>query len=244
MRDIVAQFEEATPHRAIVSYGSTGKLYAQIRNGAPFALFLAADAERPERLEREGVAIADSRFTYAVGKLVLWSPDPNLIDPRGEVLRQKGVDRIALANPKSAPYGGAALEVLQRFNLWQSPEITFIQGDSISQTYQYISSGNVPLGFIALAQIALLPPGKSGSHWLIPEALYQPLRQQAVLLKRGEKSSAAQALYRWLQNSESRKVITRYGYGLTPSPSAPVHDRAASPAQPQQGDHDLRPEPF
>ncbi|MBF0219118.1 MAG: molybdate ABC transporter substrate-binding protein [Gammaproteobacteria bacterium] len=214
MQEIVTQFEQATGHKAMVSFGSTGKLYAQIQHGAPFGLFLAADAQHAERLEREGLVVADSRFTYAIGKLLLWSPDPDLIDAEGRVLSSDRVTRLAIANPKSAPYGTAAQQALTQLGLWDAMQGRLIQGDSISQTYQYVASGNVPLGLIALAQVALLPAASAGSQWLVPAALYAPLRQQVVLLKSAQKNSAAQALHQWLQGEAARTLILRYGYAL------------------------------
>lgn len=214
MQQIVGKFEQETGHQAIVSYGSTGKLYAQIKNGAPFGLFLAADSRRPQLLEEEGVTVPGSRFTYAQGKLVLWSPDANRVDEGGAVLKSEQVTRIAIANPKTAPYGTAAQEVLENMGLWDDLRGKVVQGDSISQAFQFVASRNVPLGFIAKAQIALLSEDEAGSQWAIPADLYSPLDQQAVLLKTGADNAAAKALHAYLQSEASRAVILRYGYGL------------------------------
>lgn len=214
MQEIVPQFEQASGHQVVVAYGSTGRLYAQIKHGAPFGLFLAADSRRPELLEEEGVAVAGSRFTYARGKLVLWSPRAGLVDDAGQVLNSDQLTRISMANPKTAPYGMGAQQVLENMGLWEDLRRKIVQGDSISQAFQFVASGNVPLGFIAKAQIALLPEHKAGSQWEIPPDRYDPLDQQAVLLEKGADNPAAQALHQYLQSQPAREVIERYGYGV------------------------------
>ncbi|RCX32046.1 molybdate ABC transporter substrate-binding protein [Thioalbus denitrificans] len=213
MKEIVTAFEAATGHKVLASYGSTGKLYAQIVNGAPFGLFLAADAARPKRLEEEGKAVPGSRFTYAVGRLVLWSPAPDRVDGEGTVLKSGEFSRLAIANPKTAPYGTAAMEVLEGLGLEAAVSDRLIRGDSITQTYQFVASGNAELGFVALSQVALLPEEKVGSRWLVPQSLYAPLQQQAVLLKEGAGNPAAVALAEYLKSPAARAVIEAYGYG-------------------------------
>lgn len=207
MKELAAGFTRATGHKAILSFGSTGKLYAQIINGAPFAVFLAADQERPKLLETEGRA--SGRFTYATGKLVLWSAKPDFVDPGGRVLVDGDFDRLAIANPRTAPYGVAALEVLDRLGLGTALTPRLVRGDSVSQTYQFVATGSAELGFVALAQVL---PNPGGSRWEPPVSLYTPIRQDAVLLKRGADQRAAQALMQYLKGTEARALIARSGY--------------------------------
>ena len=214
MQQIAAQFEKDTGHKAVLSFGATGKFYAQIVNGAPFELLLAADDETPAKLEKEGQGIAASRFTYAIGKLVLWSADPALIDARGEVLKTGNFKHLAIANPKTAPYGTAAVEALGRLGLLANLQGRFVQGENIAQTQQFIVTGNAELGFIALSQV--LKDGKitSGSAWTVPANLYEPIRQDAVLLAKGKDKPAAGALLAYLKGDKARAVIKSFGYEL------------------------------
>ena len=209
MKEIATTFEQSTGHKAVLSSGSTGKLYTQIVNGAPFAVFLAADRERPQRLEREG--LASGRFTYATGKLVLWSTKPGYVDESGTILRDGEFTRLAIANPQTAPYGAAAMEVLG--NLGESDDLAprLIHGDSIAQTHQFVATGNAELGFVALAQVVLNP---EGSRWLVPQNLYTPIRQDAVLLNSAAGQPAARALMEYLEGPGARAIIQRYGYGI------------------------------
>jgi molybdate transport system substrate-binding protein len=209
MKEIVAAFEAATGHSLLVSYGSTGKIYAQIVNGAPFEVFLAADQARPQRLVEEGRA--SGRFTYAVGRLVLWSADPELVDAEGAVLRRAEFRRLAIANPVTAPYGAATAQVLEGLNLMQSLESRLVRGDNIAQTYQFVVTRNAELGFVAQAQVALQP---MGSRWPVPLELYDPIRQDVVLLQKGRDNPAARALMDYLAGPEARAVIERFGYGV------------------------------
>lgn len=209
MKEIAAGFEQATGHTTRISFGSTGKLYAQIRNGAPFGVFLAADQARPRRLVEAGQA--SGRFTYAVGKLVLWSADPALIDGEGGVLARADFRRLAIANPKTAPYGAAALEVMKALAVDERVRPRLVRGDNIVQTYQFVATRNAELGFVARAQIALRP---GGSSWEVPQSLYTPIRQDAVLLERAASDPAALALIDYLEGSEARAIVERYGYGL------------------------------
>jgi molybdate transport system substrate-binding protein len=209
MKEIAAAFEAATGHELVVSYGSTGKIYAQIVNGAPFEVFLAADQARPQRLVEEGRA--SDRFTYAVGRLVLWSPDPDRVDARGAVLRSGDFRRLAIANPVTAPYGAAAVQVLERLGLMQALEPRLVRGDNIAQAYQFVATRNAELGFVAMAQVALEP---GGSRWPVPLDLYDPIRQDAVLLEKGRDNPAARALLDYLAGPEAHAVIERFGYGV------------------------------
>jgi molybdate transport system substrate-binding protein len=209
MKEIAAGFERATGHTAVLSFGSTGKLYAQIIHGAPFAVFLAADQERPKLLENTGKA--GRRFTYATGRLVLWSARPGFVDGAGKVLATSAFEHLAIANPKTAPYGAAAMEILD--NQGQSMKLSqrLVRGDSIGQTHQFVATGAAELGFVALAQVVLEP---KGSRWEVPQSLYTPIRQDAVLLDTGSDEPAALALIDYLKTPEARAVIERFGYGI------------------------------
>jgi molybdate transport system substrate-binding protein len=212
MRNIAAAFETDTGHKAILAFGSTGTFYAQIKNGAPFHMLLAADDKTPARLEKEGLAAAGTRFTYAVGKLVLWSAQPGVVDARGEVLSKGGFERIALANPKLAPYGAAAVETLSRLNLLERLQPRFVQGENIAQTYQFVATGNAPLGFVALSQVTVDGRIARGSAWVVPDNLHAPIRQDAVTLAGGKDSAAAVALAAYLKGEKARAIIRSYGY--------------------------------
>ncbi len=214
MEAIAAAFERETGHKALLSFGATGKFYAQIKNGAPFELLLAADATTPAKLEQEGAAVAGTRFTYAVGKLVLWSAQPGFIDAQGEVLRKGNFKHLALANPKTAPYGAAAIEVLSQLKLLDALAPKFVQGENITQTYQFVASGNAQLGFVALSQV--LEGGKvaEGSAWVVAQHLYQPLRQDAVVLTAGKGKLATLALMVFLKSKKAQEEILSYGYTL------------------------------
>ncbi|WP_413437079.1 molybdate ABC transporter substrate-binding protein [Sulfuriferula sp. GW1] len=215
MQKIAADFEKDTGHKALLSFGATGSFYVQIRNGAPFDILLAADAETPSRLEKEGLGVSGSRFTYAIGKLVLWSAKPGFVDGKGDVLNKGDFRHVAIANPKLAPYGAAAMEALTRLGLLTALQPKFVQGESIAQTYQFIATGNAELGFVALSQV-LNKEGKlvSGSAWVVPASLYMPIRQDAVILTHGKDKAAAAALMKYLKGDKARAVIKAYGYGF------------------------------
>jgi len=214
MARIAERFTAATGHQVKLSVGSTGRLYSQIVAGAPFELLLAADAERPARLVAEARARAENRFTYAVGQLGLWSPQPGLVDEAGAVLGSDRFRRLAIANPKLAPYGAAAMAVLQSRALVQTLEPRLVMGDSIAQAYQFVFTGNAELGFVALSQVAVPGQPVRGSLWRVPRALYPEIRQDAVLLTAGEANPAARQLLRFLQEPEARAVIQAFGYAL------------------------------
>jgi molybdate transport system substrate-binding protein len=214
MQKIAADFEKATGHKAQLAFGGTGKFYAQIRNGAPFELLLAADNETPSRLEREGYAVSGGRFTYAIGQLALWSARPGYVDNKGEVLKKGAFKHLAIANPKLAPYGAAAVESLGKLGLLGSVESKFVQGENIAQTFQFVSTGNAELGFVALSQIYEDSKLKSGSAWIVPSSLHAPIRQEAVILVRGKDNPAAAALLKFLKTDSARAVIKSYGYAL------------------------------
>lgn len=214
MRLIAAAFERDTGHKALLAVGATGAFYAQVRNGAPFDVLLAADEATPARLEADGAAVPGSRFTYAIGRLVLWSAQPGLVDDRGEVLRSPAANRLALADPKLAPYGAAAMQALQRLGLADAWRGRIVQGENIAQAHQIVASGQVALGFVAASQVRGPAGAAPGSAWAVPQALYDPIRQDAVLLARGRDNPAAVALMRWLRGDEARRVIADHGYGF------------------------------
>ena len=209
MLDIVARFEMKSGHKVTLIFGSTGKHYAQIRNGAPFDAFFAADRRRPELLENEGVAVLGSRFTYAVGQLVLWSPQAGYVDADGRVLGEKDFRHLAIANPQLAPYGRAAQEVLQAIGLWDALSGRVVRGENISQTFQFVISGNAELGFVAYSQVKHFAPSAEGSWWDVPQSLYEPVEQQALLLKDNE---VARAFLAFVQSDEAREIIRGNGY--------------------------------
>lgn len=212
MAKISAAFTRDTGHRAIVALGSTGKFYAQVRNGAPFEVLLAADAETPAKLEAEGLAVPDSRFTYAIGRLVLWSPSESVVDPRGDVLRQAARPRLAVADPRVAPYGKAALEALQNLGLLETWQPHLVTGDSVGQAFQFVASGNAALGFVALSQVAEDGRIARGSGWIVPARLHAPIRQDAVLLKAGAGNPAATAFLVYLRGNAARGILRSAGY--------------------------------
>jgi molybdate transport system substrate-binding protein len=214
MEKIAADFATATGHEAVLSFGATGKFYAQIKNGAPFAVLLAADATTPAKLEREGAAVPGTRLTYAIGKLVLWSAQPGLVDAKGDVLKGKAFEHLAIANPETAPYGTAAIQVLTKLNLLEALKPKFVQGESITQAYQFVASENAELGFVALSQVIKGGAVSSGSAWVVPAELHEPLRQEAILLAAGKSNPAAAALLDYLKGDKARAVILSYGYVL------------------------------
>jgi molybdate transport system substrate-binding protein len=212
LNQIGEAFTAATGHTLKVSAGSTGKLYTQIQAGAPFEVFIAADEATPKKLVAEGLAVAGSEFTYAVGALVLWSAQPGYVDDQGAVLTAGKFAHLAIANPKVAPYGAAAMDVLQARGLTDALQPKLVTGESIAQAYQFVATGNAELGFVALSQVAA--PGKpmAGSYWRVPASLYSPIRQDAVLLKTGDKNPAAAALLKFLQSDSALKIIESWGY--------------------------------
>lgn len=214
MQKIAEAFEKERGHKLVLSYGSTGKFYAQIKNGAPFEVLFAADDETPARLEQEGQSVAGTRFTYAIGKLVLWSKQPGLVDEQGEVLRTGAFERIALADPKLAPYGAAAMQTLSKLGLADALGSKFVQGENIGQAYQFVATQNAPLGFVALSQVFAEGRLTEGSAWMVPETLYEPIRQDAIILARGKDNPAAPELMRYLRGDAAKAIIRSYGYGL------------------------------
>ena len=214
MQKIAAEFTRDTGHKAQLAFGATGKFYAQITNGAPFEVFLSADDETPARLEQEGHAVAGSRYTYAIGRLVLWSAQAGKVDGQGEILKGGAIRRLALANPKTAPYGAAAVETMQKLGVLAQLQPTFVQAENIAQTYQFVGTGNAELGFVALSQVWQDGKLSSGSGWIVPANLHQPIRQDAQLLAKGSGKPAAAALLDYLRGDKARRIIKAYGYDL------------------------------
>jgi molybdate transport system substrate-binding protein len=212
MQRIAAAFERDTGHRALLSAGASGSLYAQIVNGAPFEVFLSADAETPARLEAQGAAVAGSRFPYATGRLVLWSARSGAVDADGAVLRAGVFRHLAVANPRTAPYGAAALQVLGAMGLLDAVRPKIVQGENVAQVQQFVASGNAELGFVALSQVWHDGTLTQGSAWIVPASLHAPLRQDAALLLPGRDRPAAQALLRYLRSDAARAVIRSFGY--------------------------------
>ncbi len=214
MREIAAAFERDTGHKAVLSLGATGTFYTQIRNGAPFEVLLAADDRTPAKLASEGLALAHTRFSYATGRLVLWSAQPGLVDANGAVLRSSGIERLAIADPKLAPYGQAAIDVLTRLGLLAALQPRLVQGKSIAQAHQFAASGNATLGFVALSQVQRDGLIRQGSAWIVPADLHAPLRQDAILLLPGKDKAAASALLAYLRSDTARRIAAGYGYGF------------------------------
>ncbi|WP_116132720.1 molybdate ABC transporter substrate-binding protein [Tropicimonas sp. IMCC34043] len=210
-KDIGTAFTAATGHTVSYSFGSTGQLYTQITQDAPFEVFLAADQARPEKAEAEGFAVPDTRFTYATGKLLLWSADPETIDGTPDILSSPDLTHVSYANPQTAPYGAAAVETMQALGLYDALKPRLVEGKSISQAQQFVATGNAEVGFVALSQVIA---DDSGSSWLVPDDLYSPIRQDAVLLVKGGNNEAAKAYLAFLQGAEALSIIEGYGYGV------------------------------
>lgn len=208
-RDLAARFERETGHKVVLSFGSSGQFYTQIANGAPYDVFLSADDERPALAERNGLSVAGSRFTYATGRLVLWSRTPGLVSNSPAVLSRADLRKVAIADPDTAPYGAAAVQTLRRLKLYDLVRPKLAQGHSITQAYQFVQTGNAEVGFVALSQVV---GDKAGSRWLVPAGHHDPIIQQAVLLRRAAGNDAAKAFLAHLRTPKSRAVIRRYGY--------------------------------
>lgn len=209
-QEIAAAFKASTGHEAVLSFGATGQFYAQITQGAPFQVLLSADDARPKKLVDDGLAVPDSRFTYAIGKLVLWSKTPDLV--KGEAtLTAASFAKLSICNPAAAPYGAAAVETMKSLKVFESLQPKLVEGATITQAYQFVETGNAELGFVALSQ---LTGPETGSRWLVPQELYSPIRQDAVLLKTGASNEAATGFIAFLRSPEARAIIQKYGYVL------------------------------
>lgn len=214
MRQISAEFEKTSGHTLNLSFGSSGKFFAQISHGAPFQIFLSADQTKPSALDKAGFVVAGSQMTYAVGTLALWSPNPNLIDAQGNILRTGKFNKLAIASPILAPYGVAAMDVLRHLNLEESIRNSLVTGENIAQTYQFVSTGNADMGFVALSQIMKDGLISSGSAWRVPTNLYRAIKQDAVLLKKAEDNAAAKEFMAFLSGVKAQKIILSYGYQI------------------------------
>jgi len=214
MKKIAPLFEKDTGHKAILSFGSTGAFYAQIKNGGPFQVFLSADDETPLKLEREGYAVGGTRFTYATGKLVLWSKQQGFVDEKAEVLRSNNFQKIAIANPKLAPYGAAAIETINKLGLMQALQPKFVQGENIAQTFQFVNTENAQLGFVALSQVFSDGKITQGSGWIVPNNLHNPIQQDAVVLTAGQNNPAVSALIQYIKSDKAKVIIKSFGYDL------------------------------
>lgn len=211
LEEISAEFEKQSTHDVVLIFGATGKHYAQVVHGAPFDVFFAADTARPKRLEEEGLAIPGTRFTYAIGRLALWSTNEDLVDPEGLVIRQGKYRHLAIANPELAPYGRAAKETLQSLGLWETVSKHLVTGENIGQAFQFVASGNAELGLVAWSQFQRGGAGMGGSWWLVPSTLHKPIEQQAVLLRPG---AAAESFLAFVRKTKSLEILSAHGYGV------------------------------
>ncbi len=207
-KEIAALFKQKTGHEAVLSFGSSGQFYTQIAQDAPFEVFLSADTERPAKLATNGLAVPTSRFTFAIGKLVLWSKDPALVKGK-ETLSSATFAKVSICNPVAAPYGAAAVEAMKALDVYDKLKPKFVEGANITQAYQFVATGNAEVGFVALSQLTGNP---GGSRWIVPQNLYKPIRQDAVLLKKGANNPAAVAFMSFLKGPEARVIIEKYGY--------------------------------
>ncbi|WAC49942.1 molybdate ABC transporter substrate-binding protein [Asticcacaulis sp. SL142] len=208
-KDVAAAFKARTGHEASLSFGPSGQFYTQIMNGAPYEVFMSADAERPIRAEAEGLGVKGTRFVYAYGALVLWSADPKLIDAKGAILKSGQFTKLAIADPGTAPYGVAALETLKKLGVYEAAAPKIVKGTSIAQTYNFVSTRSAELGFVASSQVHRT---KAGSRWVVPKSYYSPIDQQVILLKNGNKNTAARAWLTFLKSPEAMRIIRAYGY--------------------------------
>ncbi len=209
---IAADFEKDTGHKLVAAYGATGQFYTQIKNGAPFEVFLAADDTTPAKLESEGDTVKGSRFTYAVGTLALWSAKDGYVDSQGQVLKHNDFQHLSIANPKAAPYGLAATQVLDKLGLTAQVKSKLVEGQNITQAYQFVSTGNAELGFVALSQVYKDGKVTGGSAWIVPAELHDPIKQDAVILNKGRDNPAAVALVDYLKGPKAAAIIQTYGY--------------------------------
>lgn len=212
-KEIAAAFKAQTGHTAVLSFGSSGQFYTQMAHGAPYEVFLSADAERPQKAEHEGLGVPGTRFTYAVGRLVLYSKTPGLVDSKGAVLSSGKFEKLSIADPTAAPYGEAAVETLRKMKLYDALLPKIVKGASITQAYQYVATGAAEVGFVAQSQVIA---EQGGSRWVVPKTFHSPIDQQAILLKTGENNAAAKAFLAFLKTPKAAAIIKRYGYEVRP----------------------------
>jgi molybdate transport system substrate-binding protein len=208
-KEIATAFKAATGHNAILSFGSSGQFYAQMARGAPFEVFLSADADRPKKAEQDGLGVVGSRFTYAVGRLVLYSKTPGLVDANGAVLKTGKFQKLSIADPVAAPYGVAAVSTMNKLGVYNALKPKIVMGTSITQAYQFVDTGAAELGFVAHSQVINVP---GGSRWLVPASYHAPIDQQAILLRTGERNPAARAFLAFLKSPAAIAIVRRYGY--------------------------------
>jgi molybdate transport system substrate-binding protein len=208
-KQIAQAFAARTGHHLVLSFGSSGQFYTQITQGAPFQVLLSADADRPQRIEREGLGVPGARFTYAIGQLVLYSKTPGLVDQGGAVLSRGSFNKIAIADPTAAPYGVAAIQTMTRLGVYRRLAPKIVKGSSITQAYQFVDTGAAELGFVALSQVI---DAQGGSRWMVPASMHAPIDQQAILLFAGAQKPAARAFMQFLRSPEAIAIIKRYGY--------------------------------
>jgi molybdate transport system substrate-binding protein len=220
MQSLVTEFEKTSDYHIALSFGSSGKFYAQIKQGAPYELFFSADQAKPEALQQDGLVIIGSRFTYAIGRLAVWSARPDFVNKIEIKLKQGSFNKLAIANPKLAPYGAAALDVLRDLRLIETTQLKWVRAENVAQTYQFINSGNADLGFIALSQLMGRNKVMEGSYWLVPDSRHRPIKQDVVLLRSGEKSLGAKAFLAFLHTDKARDIIAMFGYLAADSQNA------------------------
>lgn len=216
VKEIAETFHQKTGHTATLSFGATGNFYTQIKNGAPFEIFLAADDERPTLSVKEGYGVEGTQFTYAIGTLVLWSAKDGVVNGP-ETLSNSAIKHIAYCNPAAAPYGKAAVETMQALKVFDTVKPKLVEGQNISQAYQFTKTGNAEIGFVALSQVI---KEEGGSSWVVPQDYYEPIRQDAVLLKTGAENEAAKAFIDFLKGPEAAEIIKKYGYSLPATEAA------------------------
>ncbi len=214
MQEIAPLFEQASGHKVSLSFGSTGKFYAQIKQGAPYDVLVSADSKTPKKLDEDGLTVPGSRFVYALGKLALWSAQPGLVDDKGAVLRTGGYNKLAIGDPRLAVYGTAAQETMEKMGVWKQVQGKLVRGENITQTYQFVASGNAQLGFIALSQITKGGKVSAGSWWIVPSHFYSPIEQGAVMLSSAKDADATKAFLDFLKGPQAATVIRSYGYEL------------------------------
>jgi len=212
MKSLVKEFEKTSDYQIVLSFGSSGKFYAQIKQGAPYELFFSADQAKPDALEKDGLVIENSRFTYAIGRLAVWSNRPNFANKIKTKLKEGTFNKLAIANPKLAPYGAASLQVLSHLGLTDDTQAKWVRGENVAQAYQFVSSGNADLGFIALSQLLGRNKMQQGSYWLVPRIMHHPIKQDAVLLRSAEKSQGAQVFLDFIHTTKAQNIIAEYGY--------------------------------
>ena len=209
-KEIAAAFRQKTGHEAVLSFGSSGQFFTQINQDAPFGVFLSADQERPKKLADSGLAVPASRFTYAIGKLVLWSKQADYVKGAA-TLQNASFAKLSICNPAAAPYGEAAIETMTALKLYDALKPKLVEGADITQAFQFVATGNAEVGFVALSQ---LTGTVGGSRWVVPQTLYKPIRQDAVLLKKAADNKAAAAFLEFLKGPQAHAIIEKYGYAL------------------------------